>query len=159
MLQEVSCSGIIIKAPMIQLVNNIDCEQSVSFPNVFRARARSSGENRGSGFPPSPQSLLVFSPNLHNYNISARAKVLRRKDRNNIDDNEKSIWSPQYCFKFWAVFTHDFKHERSDQFIVFKILNVFFFGGRVFFRIISFLFELQKKCVIVRGVKYTVLKI
>ena len=50
---------------------SLDCEQSLSFPSVFRAIERRANERAVSGEPASPHSLLVSFPNLHNINKSS----------------------------------------------------------------------------------------
>ena len=60
----------------------LDCEQSLSFPSVFKAIERAVGgepraasrEKRG---PASPHSLLVSLPNLHNINKVPHAEDFR----------------------------------------------------------------------------------
>ena len=78
--------------------DEIDCEQSLSFPSVFRAIERKSRgewcaanrEKRGRGekekerdgfFTASPHSLLVSFPNLHNINKVPHAEDFRNKNR------------------------------------------------------------------------------
>ena len=64
----------------------LDCEQSLSFPSVFRAiertsREQTSGEWWAANREKRGRSLLVSFPNLHNINKVPHAEDFRNKNR------------------------------------------------------------------------------